>query len=141
MPTRPEGVYPDRRGGWYFKVTLGRDLLTGRRDQVTRRGFATAAEAGRARREVVAKADAGLIKSSPGGLTVDALLDLYLDGIDADERLSPQDPPRLPGVRSDLRAAPPRRPQGARRHARGGPDLAATPDQGGRDQDRQAARP
>jgi len=47
MPTRPEGVYPDRRGGWYFKVTLGRDLLTGRRDQVTRRGFATAAEAGR----------------------------------------------------------------------------------------------
>lgn len=88
MPARPEGVYADGRGGWYFKVTLGRDPLTGRRDQITRRGFRTATEAGRARREVVAKAAAGLIKPTPGGLTVDELLDLYLDGIDADQRLS-----------------------------------------------------
>jgi integrase len=51
-------------------------------------GFRTASEAGRARREVVAKAEAGLIKHTPGGLTVDDLLDLYLDGIDADQRLS-----------------------------------------------------
>jgi integrase len=88
MPTKPLGVYGDGRGGWYFKVTLGRDPLTGRRDQITRRGFRTASEAGRARREVVAKAEAGLIRHTPGGLTVDDLLDLYLDGIDADQQLS-----------------------------------------------------
>lgn len=46
MPARPEGVYPDGRGGWYFKYSLGRDPLTGRRAQVPRRGFRTAAEAG-----------------------------------------------------------------------------------------------
>jgi len=88
MPAKPEGVYADGRGGWYFKVTLGRDPVTGRRDQITRRGFRTAGEAGRARREVVTKLSAGLLKPSPGGLTVNELLDLYLDGIDADQRLS-----------------------------------------------------
>ena len=35
MPARPEGVYQDGHGGWYFKVTVGRDSLTGRRDQIT----------------------------------------------------------------------------------------------------------
>lgn len=50
MPTRPEGVYADGRGGWYLKVTVGRDPLTGHRDQITRRGFRTAAQASRARR-------------------------------------------------------------------------------------------
>ena len=42
MPVRPEGVYADGKGGWYFKATLGRDPLTGRRSQVTKRGFRTA---------------------------------------------------------------------------------------------------
>ncbi len=90
MPAKPEGVYADGSGGWYFKVTLGRDALTGRRDQVTRRGFRTASEAARARRQVVARADAGLLKPSPGRLSVNDLLDLYLDGLDADRRLSPK---------------------------------------------------
>jgi integrase len=88
MPARPEGVYPDKRGQWYFKVTIGRDPLTGRRDQITRRGFRTAAEAAAARREVAAKASAGLIKPSRASLTVNELLDQYLDGIDADRKLS-----------------------------------------------------
>jgi integrase len=88
MPARPEGVYPDKRGQWYFKVTVGRDPLTGRRDQITRRGFRTAAEAAAARREIVAKASAGLIKPSRAGLTLNELLDQYLDGIDADRKLS-----------------------------------------------------
>ena len=39
MPTRPVGVYPDGKGGWYLKVTLGSDHVTGRREQLTRRGF------------------------------------------------------------------------------------------------------
>ncbi len=47
MPARPPGVYQDARGKWYFKVTVGQDPLTGKRDQVTRRGFATMAEAAR----------------------------------------------------------------------------------------------
>lgn len=81
-------MYPDGRGGWYFKVSLGRDPLTGRRIQLTRRGFRTAAEAGRARRDVSGKVDAGLVGRAPSVLTVNELLDLYLDGLDADDRLS-----------------------------------------------------
>jgi integrase len=51
-------------------------------------GFRTAAEAASARREIVVKASAGLIKPSRAGLTVSELLDQYLDGIDADRKLS-----------------------------------------------------
>jgi integrase len=80
-------VYKDGNGGWYVKVTVGRDPLTGRRMQITRRGFTTAAEARRARRELLAQADRGQLRAA-GGLTVDELLDLYLDGLDADGRLS-----------------------------------------------------
>ena len=86
MPTKPEGVYQDA-GGWYFKVSLGRDPLTGRREQITRRGFRTAGEAGRARRDVLAQRDSGRLRAGPKLLTVNELLDLYLDGIDADGSL------------------------------------------------------
>jgi integrase len=85
---KTEGVYSDQPGHWYFKVSLGKDPLTGRREQLTRRGFRTATEAGKARREVLTKIDSGVVKPTHGSLTVDELLDLYLDGIDADERLS-----------------------------------------------------
>lgn len=87
MPARPEGVYPDGRGSWYFKATTGRDPLTGRRVQVTKRGFRTAGEAGQARSELVGRPRHSRGRAAPG-LTVDELLDLYLDGIDADCRLS-----------------------------------------------------
>lgn len=88
MPSRFEGVYKDGKGGWYVKVTVGRDPLTGRRTQITRRGFATAAEAAKARRDLLAMADRGQLRPAPSGLTLDELLDLYLDGLDADGRLS-----------------------------------------------------
>lgn len=88
MPVRPQGVYQDGRGGWYFKVTLGSDPLTGKRVQITKRGFRTAAEAGCERRELLAKVDTGQVRPSSKLLTVNELLDLYLDGIDADGRLS-----------------------------------------------------
>ena len=81
---------PTRRGQWYFKVSLGKDALTGRREQITRRGYATASEAAKARRELIGKLDAGLVKPSAVALTVNELLDLYLDGLDADQRLSPK---------------------------------------------------
>jgi Arm DNA-binding domain len=87
MPARPEGVYADGKGGWYLKATLGRDPLTGKRSQVTRRGFRTAAEAGRARQELLS-GDRRTPRPSAVGMTLDQLLDLYLDGLDADERLS-----------------------------------------------------
>ncbi len=90
MPARPEGVYADSRGQWYFKVSLGKDGLTGRREQITRRGYATASEAAKARRELIGKLDAGLVKPGAVALTVNELLDLYLDGLDADQRLSPK---------------------------------------------------
>lgn len=60
----------------------------GRRAQVTRRGFQTAAEAAKARRELLAKVDAGEVRANRSALTVTALLDEYLDGLDADRRLS-----------------------------------------------------
>jgi integrase len=88
VAARPEGVYPDGRGGWYFKVSLGREPLTGQRVQVTRRGFRTAAEAGRARRDMTGRVDAGLVSRRASTLTINDLLDLYLDGLDADGRLS-----------------------------------------------------
>ncbi len=66
MPARPQGVYQDKRGKWYFKVTVGHDPLTGKRDQITRRGFATMAEAARERREVLGKVDRGQFVPSSG---------------------------------------------------------------------------
>ena len=90
MPARPEGVYADNRGQWYFKVSLGKDAVSGRREQITRRGYSTASEAAKARRDLIGKLDAGLVKPSAGVLTVNELLDLYLDGLDADQRLSPK---------------------------------------------------
>lgn len=80
-------MYADGSGGWYFKATVGRDPLTGRRSQVTKRGFRTATEAGRARKELLG-GEPTLSRPSSSAMTVDALLDLYLDGLDADERLS-----------------------------------------------------
>lgn len=88
MPTKPEGVYCDGRGGWYFKANLGKDPLTGKRAQVTKRGFRTAAAAGRARRELLDRADKYMVTAGSSSLTMNGLLDLYLDGLDADARLA-----------------------------------------------------
>jgi len=82
-----EGVYPDGRGGWYYKATLGRDPLTGKRQQVTKRGFKTAGQALRARRELIARQEERGCVLAPAALTVNQLLDAYLDAIDADGRL------------------------------------------------------
>jgi integrase len=87
MPARPEGVYADGKSGWYFKATVGRDPLTGKRAQVTKRGFRTAAEAARARKELLG-GDSRVPRPPAVGMTVNELLDLYLDGLDADGRLS-----------------------------------------------------
>jgi hypothetical protein len=54
--------------------------------RVTRRGFGTAAEAGKVRRELLGKVDRGELEPVAGGMSVDELLDLYLDGLDADGR-------------------------------------------------------
>jgi len=54
--------------------------------QVTRRGYRTATEAARARRDLIARVDVGAVRPSSTVLTVNELLDLYLDGLDADEQ-------------------------------------------------------
>jgi integrase len=84
-----DGVYQDGRGRWYFKVWLGRDPVTGQQRQMTKRGFSSAAEAARARRKALDAAD-DLPRSSSldPALTVDDLLDVFLDGLDADGKLS-----------------------------------------------------
>ncbi len=82
--------------------------------------------------------DSGRLGMSSKMLTVDELLKLHLDGLDADGR--GQDPVRLPPQRRRLHqpaAGLPRRP---RRHAGGDPGLAAQARRGWRDQARQAAR-
>jgi integrase len=84
-----DGVYQDGKGRWYFKVWLGRDPLTGRQLQVTKRGFSSASDAARARRKALDAADD--LPRSPAldpSLTVDDLLDVFLDGLDADGKLS-----------------------------------------------------
>jgi len=53
VPSKYSGVYGDNRGGWYFKATLGRDPTSGKRDQVTRRGYARAKGASDARTELL----------------------------------------------------------------------------------------
>ncbi|HEX2275373.1 MAG TPA: Arm DNA-binding domain-containing protein, partial [Acidimicrobiales bacterium] len=63
-------MYPDGRGGWYFKVTLGSDPLTGKRVQITKRGYRTASAAARERRELLAKVDTGQVRPSSKVLTV-----------------------------------------------------------------------
>jgi integrase len=88
MPKKEPGVYSDGHGGWYIKVSLGRDPVTGKRDQVTKRGFSSASEAGQARRDLMSKLDRGELRPGGGGRTVNELLTVYLDGIDADGRLS-----------------------------------------------------
>ena len=99
-----------------------------------------------ARRELVEKVDRGQLRSTPAGTTVYDLLDLYLDGLDADGRLSEK-------TRFDYRHSADDyvRPHlghhpGAGRHARGDPGLAAQAHHGGRHQadgrqGRQAAAP
>ncbi|MBV8982562.1 MAG: site-specific integrase [Acidimicrobiia bacterium] len=88
VPARPEGVYPDGRGRWYFKATAGRDPRTRKRVQVTRRGYRTASDAGKARREFLERVASTGGWRATRGISVDDLLDLYLDGIDVDRRLS-----------------------------------------------------
>lgn len=84
------GVYRAANGSWYFKATVGADRITGKRVQVTKRGYPTAADAALARKQVLDGVGTGDFAVVSGSLTVDEQLDLYLDGIDADQRLAPK---------------------------------------------------
>lgn len=85
-----EGVYEDAKGRWYFKAWFGRDPLTGQKNQMTKRGFATAGDAARARRILLDDVASGRapVATARLSISVDELMDWYLDGLDADERLS-----------------------------------------------------
>ena len=87
MP-KQAGVYQDSKGGWYFKATLGTDPLTGKRVQITRRGFASAFEAQKARRLEMERGVGGKQKLSLGPLSLNDLLDMYFEGLAADGKLS-----------------------------------------------------
>jgi integrase len=87
-PKKAPGVYQDGRGSWYIKFDVGRDPITGKREQVTKRGFSSASEAAKARREFLSRIDQGALRPGGRGMTVDQMLDLYLDGIDADQNLA-----------------------------------------------------
>jgi integrase len=81
------GVYKDTKGNWYFKASTHKDPLTGKWAQVTRRGFATAADASEAR-EVLLRDVEAQPSATVSGLTVRALVEQYLDECEASERLA-----------------------------------------------------
>ena len=80
------GVYKDAKGAWYFKASTHKNPLTGKWEQVTRRGFTTAAEAAKAREDLPREAEAQP-KATVSGLTVRQLVEQYLDEGEATERL------------------------------------------------------
>ncbi len=83
------GVYKDAKGRWYFKVSTHKDPLSGKWTQLTRRGFATAADAAAAR-DALLQEVAAQPKSTVMGLTVHQLVEQYLDECEATERLGPK---------------------------------------------------
>ena len=87
MP-KVRGVYRDAKGGWYFKASTHKDPVTGRWKQVTRRGFPTAAEAGRARDELLTEVAEAAVDPVVAGMSVADLVADYLDDCEAAERLS-----------------------------------------------------
>lgn len=82
------GVYQDQKGLWYFKVRTHKDPLTGKWVQVTRRGFRTAADAAKARRELQEAPPAPKQSPSARSLTIAELLTAYLDDAEATGRLA-----------------------------------------------------
>ncbi len=81
------GVYKDTKGNWYFKASTHKDPLTGKWAQVTRRGFATAADASEAREALLREVEAQP-SATVSGLTVRAMVEQYLDECEAGERLA-----------------------------------------------------
>ena len=83
------GVHRDAKGDRYFKAASHKDPDTGKWKQVTRRGFSTAAEAGRARQTFLDEHEAK--PPSPiSGLSVTALVTRYLDECAATDHLGPK---------------------------------------------------
>ena len=86
------GAHTGSSGQWYFKARTGKDPLTGKWTQVTRRGFASAGEAQRARRQLLDESErAAASPSSPEvdpAITIRALVTAYLDEAHALGRLS-----------------------------------------------------
>ncbi len=89
---RPQGVYRDKNGSWYFKARTHQDSA-GKWKQVTRRGFATATDARLARQRLLDETKAlrdGSAKAIDRDLTVSQLIDGYLEVAEAMKRLGPK---------------------------------------------------
>jgi hypothetical protein len=87
MPAAPTACTPTRAP----VVLQGQPrprCATGKRDQITRRGPHAAAEAARARREILERKDRGQIRPTRGVLTMNELLHFVPRGLNADERLA-----------------------------------------------------
>ena len=89
MP-KVRGVYQDAKGAWYFKVRTTKDPTTGKWQQVTRRGFKTAAAASAARESLLNEAAEQATTGPPSRLTVAELVEQYLDDAETADRLSPK---------------------------------------------------
>ncbi|MEM9890470.1 MAG: site-specific integrase [Actinomycetota bacterium] len=89
---RPQGVYKDKNGSWYFKVRTHQDA-DGKWKQVTRRGFATATDAKLARQKVLDETEPlrdGSVRGLDTSTTVGRLVDRYLEVAEAMEQLGPK---------------------------------------------------
>ena len=81
---------PGRPGWLVFKLTLRSDPLTGKRVQVTKRGSGRQRKPAGSALELLAKVETGQVRPRSKPLTMNELLDLYLDGMDAERRLAPK---------------------------------------------------
>ncbi len=89
---RPQGVYRDKNGTWYFKARTHQDGA-GKWKQVTRRGFGTATDARLARQRLLDETQAlrdGSARAIDRDLTVGQLVDRYLEVAEAMKRLGPK---------------------------------------------------
>jgi len=89
MP-KVRGVYQVAKGAWYFKVRTTKDPTTGKWQQVTRRGFKTAAAASAARESLLNEAAEQATNGPPSRLTVAEIVEQYLDDAETADRLSPK---------------------------------------------------
>ena len=89
---RPQGVYRDKNGSWYFKARTHQDGA-GEWKQATRRGFATATDAKLARQRLLDETKPlreGRVRGVDTGMTVGQLIERYLNVAQAMEQLGPK---------------------------------------------------
>lgn len=88
MPRHGPGVYKAKNGTWFFKVNV--KAVDGRRIQTSRRGFATATDARRAKRQLLDELESQVSTDERSAISVRDLVEQYLDEAETLGRLAPK---------------------------------------------------